>query len=141
MAKAEQATFNLECPGLLGLGWRSRRWKMGKRTSWAETLLPLYLHPSLFYPYPQGGGEGGEEGKRREREREERGKERGRRRSKKPMFLQLAAILLCKFAVIRENLSIFAVIKKDFAAIKPLGDFDMRPYFHTCFGDIDFTKV
>ena len=40
---------------------------------------------------------------------------------------QLAAIKLCKFAVIRENLSIFAVIRKNVAAITPLGDFDMRP--------------
>ena len=32
-----------------------------------------------------------------------------------------------QFAVIRENLSIFAVIKKNVAAITPLGDFDMRP--------------
>ncbi len=41
--------------------------------------------------------------------------------------LQLAAIRFCKFAVIRENLPIFAVIKKIIAAITPLGDFDMRP--------------
>ena len=41
--------------------------------------------------------------------------------------LQLAVIRLCKFAVIRENLSIFAVIKKNVSAITPLGDFDMRP--------------
>ncbi len=43
--------------------------------------------------------------------------------------MQLAVIRLCKFAVIRENLSIFAVIKKNVAAITPLGDFDMRPIF------------
>ncbi len=41
--------------------------------------------------------------------------------------LQFAAIKLCKFTVIRENLSIFTVIKKNVAAITPLGDFDMRP--------------
>ena len=42
-------------------------------------------------------------------------------------LLQLAVISLCKFAVIRENLSIFAAIKKIVAAITSLGDFDMRP--------------
>ena len=42
-------------------------------------------------------------------------------------ILQFAAIKLCKFAVIRENLSIFTVIKKNVAAITSLGDFDMRP--------------
>ncbi len=43
--------------------------------------------------------------------------------------LQLAAIKLCKFAVITENLLIFAVIKKNVAVITPLGDFDMRPSY------------
>ena len=65
------------------------------------------------------GGE--DEGKRRELER-------GREEEEEETYvLQFAAIKLCKFAVIRENLSIFAVIKKNFAAITPLGDFDMRP--------------
>ncbi len=41
--------------------------------------------------------------------------------------MQFAAIKLCKFAVIRKNLSIFAVINKNVAVITPLGDFDMRP--------------
>ncbi len=41
--------------------------------------------------------------------------------------LQFAAIRLCKFAVIRENQSIFVAIKRNVAAITPLGDFNMRP--------------
>ncbi len=70
MTKADQATSSLECPGLLGLGWRYRRWRMQKGTSWSTTLLPLYLHPSPINPYPGGKG-GKEEGK------EEGGKEGG----------------------------------------------------------------
>ncbi len=65
---------SLEFTGPLGLGWRYRRWRMGKGTLWSATLLPLYLHPSLFYPYSVGGVTGGEEeGKRREGERREGG--------------------------------------------------------------------
>ena len=79
----------------------------------------LSLHPSLFHPYPGAKG-GEEEGKRREGERR-------REEEEEPYDLQFTAIKLCKFAVIRENLSIFAVIKKNVAAITPLGDFDMRP--------------
>ncbi len=60
--------------------------------------------------------------------REER-RRRGRRREEEEeaYVLQLATIKFCKFAVIRENLSIFTVIKKNVAAITSLGDFDMRP--------------
>ena len=69
---------------------------------------------------PRGeGGEEEEKGGRRRGEDEEDEEE--------TYLLQLAVIRLCKFAVIRENLSIFAVIKKIVAAITPLGDFDMRP--------------
>ncbi len=79
--------------------------------------------PSLFQPCPGGREEGEEERKRRE------GRRRGRRDEdeEETYVLQLAVIRLCKFAVIRENLLIFAVIKKNVAAITPLGDFDMRP--------------
>ncbi len=61
-----------------------------------------------------GGREGGREGEEEEEEEEN-------------YVLELAVIKLCTFAVIRENLSIFTVIKKNVAAITPLGDFDMRP--------------
>ncbi len=62
---------------------------------------------------------------RRGGEEEERG---GRREEEEETYvLQLTTIKLCKFAVIRENLLIFTVIKKNIAAITPLGDFDMRP--------------
>ena len=40
---------------------------------------------------------------------------------------QLATIRFHRFTVIRANQSVFAVIKKKYAAITPLGDFDMRP--------------
>ena len=63
--------------------------------------------------------EGEEEGKRREGEEEE---------EEETYVVQLAAIRLCRFTVVRENPPIFAVIKKNVAAITPLGDFDMRPY-------------
>ncbi len=55
--------------------------------------------------------------------------EGGRRREEEEEtdVLQLATIKLCKFAVIEENMSIFTVIKKNIAAITPLGDFNMRP--------------
>ncbi len=84
----------------------------------------MLLHPSLFHPYPGGKG-GEEEGKRREGER--RMEEEGE--GEETYVSQFAAIKLCKFAVIRENLSIFAVIDKNVAVIIPLGDFDMRPLF------------
>ena len=51
--------------------------------------------------------------------------------------MQLAAIKLCKFAVIRENLPIFAVIEKNVAVITPLGDFDMRPKY----GPINYNQA
>ncbi len=74
---------------------------------------------------PQSQGGGGE----REEEKEGKGREGERREGEEEetYVLQFAAIKLCKFAVIRENLSIFAVIKKKVAVITPLGDFDMRP--------------
>ncbi len=76
---------------------------------------PPSLPPSLALPsIPSGEG-------RREEEEEE------------IYVLQFAAIKLCKSAVIRENLSIFAVIKKNVAAITPLGDFDMRPNIENYF--------
>ena len=64
---------------------------------------------------------------------EDRERERGRKEEDEAYVLQFAAIKLCKFAVIRENLSIFAVIKKNVAVITPLGDFDMRPRNYTGF--------
>ncbi len=83
-------------------------------------------HSSLSTSTPRSaihtrGGGGKEEGKRREGELKEEGED--------TYVLQFAAIKWCKFAVIRENLSIFAVITKNVAAITPLGDFDMRPVF------------
>ena len=74
---------------------------------------PPSLSPFLALPsIPRGLG-GEDEGKRRELER-------GREEEEEETYvLQFAAIKLCKFAVIRENLSIFAVIKKNVAAITP----------------------
>ena len=78
---------------------------------------PFSLSPSLDLPsIPMRMG-GEDEGKRRELER--------RREEEKTYVLQLAAIKLCKFAVIRENPSIFAENHENVAAINPLGDFDM----------------
>ncbi len=80
------------------------------------SLPPSFALSSI--PWGEGRRGGG---------KEERG---GRRREEVEegiYVLQFAVIKLCKFAVVRENLSIFAVIKKNVAAITPLGDFDMRP--------------
>ncbi len=82
---------------------------------------PPSLSPSVALPsIPRALGEEDEEKRRELERRREEGEE-------ETYILQFAAIKLCKFAVLRENLSIFAVIKKNVAAITPLGDFDMRP--------------
>ena len=65
--------------------------------------------------------------RRREEKKREGGEEEEEEDEEETSVLQFAVIRLCKFAVIRENLSIFAVIKKNVAVITPLGDFDMRP--------------
>ena len=65
--------------------------------------------------------EGGEEGNRREDER------RREEEEEETFVLQFAAIKLCKFAVIRENLSIFAVIKKKCCSYYPPGRLRYAP--------------
>ncbi len=69
---------------------------------------------------------------RRGRSKEERGgrskeEEEEEEEEEETYVLQLAWIRFCEFEEIRENMSIFAVIKENVAAITPLGDFDMRP--------------
>ncbi len=124
MTKADQATSNLECPG----PWV---WVGGIEDGGLERgHHGLYLHHLPSDPYPGGRRRGG--GK------EERG---GKEEEEETYILQFAVIKLCKFAVIQENLSIFAVIRKNVAAITPLGDFDMRPHrceFLSCLYHLDF---